>query len=32
MTIVKEYLDYTEKWKKEYGEKTSGFNASRFLL
>lgn len=22
MTIVKEYLDYTEKWKKEYGEKT----------
>lgn len=22
MTIVKEYLDYTEKWKREYGEKT----------
>ena len=22
MTIVKDYLDYTEKWKKEYGEKT----------
>ena len=22
MTIVKEYLEYTEKWKKEYGEKT----------
>jgi hypothetical protein len=22
MTIVKEYLDYTEKWKNEYGEKT----------
>jgi DNA mismatch repair protein MutS len=22
MTIVKDYLDYTEKWKKEYGERT----------
>ena len=32
MTIVKDYLDLTSKWKNEYGDENTCIDAGRFIF